>query len=72
MLKPRVKEFLDYYENLLIIQYHERPKARATIRALLRPLAELFDVIKELENAFNIEMARGVQLDIVANQGQYY
>lgn len=66
MLKPRVKEFLDYYENLLIIQYHEKPKARATIRALLRPLAELFDLIKELENAFNIETARGVQLDIVA------
>lgn len=66
MITTQMQKFIDYYVNLLIIQYHNKPKAQATIRAFLRPLAEVFQLYKDLENAFNIETAEGVQLDIVA------
>jgi hypothetical protein len=66
MITNQMQKFIDYYVNLLIIQYHNKPKAQATIRAFLRPLAEVFQLYKDLENAFNIETAEGVQLDIVA------
>lgn len=32
------QEFINYYRNLLILQYHEKPKARGTITALARML----------------------------------
>ena len=65
-MNEKMREFIEYYVNLLIIQYHNKPKAQATIRAFLRPLAEVFQLFKDLEDAFNIETAVGVQLDIVA------
>lgn len=66
MTSDVINKFIEYYQNLLIIQYHNKPNARAVIRAFLRPLAEVFELLEELENAFNIETAVGVQLDIVA------
>ena len=65
-MTEQMQEFINYYVNLLIIQYHNKPKAQAVIRAFLRPLAEVFQLFKDLENAFNIETAVGKQLDIVA------
>ena len=66
MLSNDINKFIAYYQNLLIIQYHNKPNARAVIKAFLRPLAEVFQLFKDLENAFNIETAEGIQLDIVA------
>jgi len=66
MLSENINEFIKYYQNLLIIQYHNKPKAKKVIAAFIRPLAEVYDLAKELENAFNINTARGQQLDIVA------
>lgn len=57
-----IDELIEYYTNLLIIQYNNKPKARATIEAVAAELlanAIYFDV----EEGYNIETAVGVQLD---------
>ena len=51
-----------YYVNLLIMQYHQKTKARATLATLARPI---FEDLFELENAFDLEIAEGKQLDIL-------
>lgn len=62
---PTIQEIIDYYVNLLIIQYHDKPKAKADIELLIN---ELFanNLIFDLERAFDIETAVGSQLDILA------
>lgn len=66
MLSDNIQKFIEYYQNLLIIQYCDKPKANAVIAAFIRPLAEVYKLAKQLETAFDIDKARGVQLDIVA------
>ena len=55
-----------YYSNLLIMQYHDKPKAKATIEATVGLLPD--DLIMEVINGFDIETAVGKQLDIL---GEY-
>jgi hypothetical protein len=55
-------EIVDYYVNLLILQYRGKPKARATIDALVR-MAVVDQLPVALQNAFNLDTAEGVQLD---------
>lgn len=55
-----------YYSNLLIMQYHNKPKAKATIEATVGLLPD--DLIMEVINGFDIEIAVGKQLDIL---GEY-
>lgn len=55
-----------YYSNLLILQYHDKPKAKATIEAVVSLLPD--DLIQEVTNGFDIETAVGKQLDIL---GEY-
>jgi hypothetical protein len=55
-----------YYSNLLIMQYHNKPKAKATIEATVGLLPD--DLIMEVINGFDIETAVGKQLDIL---GEY-
>ena len=62
-------ELIEYYVNLLIIQYHNKPKARATIRAFIAELMSVYNLLKQLEQAFDIDRAVGNQLDIV---GKYF
>ena len=52
-----------YYSNLLILQYHNKPKAKATIEASVGLLPD--DLILEVINGFDIETAVGKQLDIL-------
>jgi hypothetical protein len=59
-----VSSIINYYVDLLIIQYADKPKARATIALYIEELMAtgiLFDV----RDAFNLETAIGVQLDII-------
>lgn len=57
-------ELIEYYANLLILQYREKPKAFATIEALVDPV--IMDQLPiDVQNAFDIETAEGVQLDII-------
>lgn len=59
---------LDYYTKLLIVQYNQKPKAKATMQAILKTLA-LIEVLEGMETAFNIDTAKGHQLDVIA---RYY
>lgn len=57
---------MDYYSNLLALEYHGKPKATATIEALTNLLPHA--LIQSVINAFDIETAVGVQLETL---GQY-
>lgn len=56
--------YAEYLSNLLIIQYNNKPRAKATIEAL----AKMFpvDLILSVRDGFDIETAEGKQLDILA------
>lgn len=56
----------EYYSNLLILQYHNKPKAKATIEAVVNLLPD--ELIQEVIDGFDIETAVGKQLDIL---GEY-
>lgn len=61
-------EIIDYYADLLILQYKQRPKAYATIQALVAE--SVMDQLPiSLQNAFSIDTAVGVQLDTI---GKYF
>lgn len=55
-----------YYSNLLIMQYHGKPKAKATIEKSVALLPD--DIILDVINGFDIQTAVGKQLDIL---GEY-
>lgn len=60
------QELLEYYKNLLILQYNEKNgTARATIDTII---AEVLGglVAKQVEEGFNVNTAVGKQLDIIA------
>lgn len=58
------EELVTYYADLLIIQYRGKPKAYETIKALVRPI--LMDQLPlDVQAAFSVEGAIGVQLDVV-------
>lgn len=57
----------DYYVDLLLYQYNNKPKAKATIDLLVDAI--LVDLLpKDIETAFDLETAIGAQLDII---GEY-
>lgn len=64
-----IEKLIEYYINLLIIQYHNKPKARATIRVFIAELVALYSLTKEVEKSFDLNYAIGNQLDIV---GKYF
>lgn len=59
-----MQDLIDYYVNLLIIQYHNKPKARATIEALITALVAS-GIYFDVRDAYDIETAVGKQLDII-------
>lgn len=59
-----LKTLEDYYANLLIIQYHDRPKAKATIK-LMANLLWANVILQQIRDAFNWQTAIGKQLDII-------
>jgi hypothetical protein len=59
-----INEIVDYYSNLLIIQYNNKPKASATIQLMVTELIAngiLFDI----RDGYDIDTAVGAQLDIL-------
>lgn len=56
-------ELILYYQNLLLLQYR-KPKAQATISALVG-LLMIFDLIISVRDGYNLDTAVGVQLDVV-------
>lgn len=58
------QEIIDYYANLLILQYKQKPKAYATIQAQVKPV--IMDQLPvKVQNAFDVDTAEGVQLDVI-------
>jgi hypothetical protein len=58
-------DIVNYYINLLIVQYNNKAKARATVDAVVRPI--IMDQLPvQVQNAYNIDTAVGVQLDTIA------
>lgn len=57
-------ELIEYYANLLIIQYREKPKAYNTIKAIVKPFI-MNKLALDVQAGFNIETAVGKQLDMI-------
>jgi hypothetical protein len=58
------EELKEYYADLLIIQYANKPKAYDTIKALVSGVI-MNQIVTDVQNAFSIDTAVGVQLDII-------
>jgi len=59
-----ISQLIDYYKNLLIVQYHGQPKAQATIEMYANAILTngiAFDV----RDAYDIDTATGAQLDVL-------
>ncbi len=66
MNNEQKQQLLDYYKNLLILQYNQQNgTARATIDALVSEVLDAL-IIQQIEEGFNIDTAIGAQLDIIA------
>jgi hypothetical protein len=55
---------IEYYKNLLIIQYNNKEKARATIDLNVRTLLN-DNIACQVQDAYDLETAIGVQLDVL-------
>ncbi|AFC22586.1 hypothetical protein phi1422_0066 [Bdellovibrio phage phi1422] len=58
------QELLQYYADLLILQYRDKPKASATVKAYVNLLIS-GQLPLAVQNAFDIETAVGKQLDVI-------
>lgn len=64
-------ELIDYYTNLLIIQYVNKARARGTVDAIVRALVG-DQIIQQVEDGFDVTTALGVQLDLIGSyRGAY-
>lgn len=59
------EELVEYYKNLLIIQYANKEKAGEMV-SLCVDKAMLYEVIRKVQNGFDIATAKGPQLDVLA------
>lgn len=59
------QEYIDYYKDLLILQYRGKQNAEAHI-SLLADIFSMDLLPLELLNSFDLDSAEGVQLDILA------
>jgi hypothetical protein len=58
------KQLKEYYQDLLIMQYHDKPKAREVVKANIEE--ELCNLLEQkVKDAFDVDTAIGVQLDII-------
>lgn len=61
---PSIQELKDYYSNTLIVQYHDKPKAKQTIEMLVYLVFSEM-LLFQVQNAFNWKTAVGKQLDVI-------
>jgi len=57
-------ELISYYVNLLIIQYHNKPNAKATIEALVTSLIAS-GIYTDVRDGYDLDTAVGTQLDVL-------
>lgn len=58
-------DLISYYANLLILQYRSKTKAVDHIKNIMESQV-IYDLMRDVENGYNIDDAVGVQLDILA------
>lgn len=58
------EELIEYYIELLIIQYKNKPNARGTISAYITALM-IYQIAIDVRDGYDIDTAVGVQLDIL-------
>ena len=63
-----MEELKKYFTNLLILQYRNKPRAKATVEALTEnafsnTIGKIFPI--EVQNSYNLDTATGKQLDIL-------
>jgi hypothetical protein len=58
-------ELLEYYKQLLILQYRTQTKAPEHIKALIKVIM-IFELLVDIENGFSVDGSIGVQEDIIA------
>jgi hypothetical protein len=63
-MAQNIQQIIDYYVNLLIIQYHSKPKAKATIELFINELLAS-GVYFDVRDAYNVDTAIGKQLDVI-------
>jgi len=56
---------LEIFTNLIILQYSDKPKAKATIQSLLENSLDSADLINTFNDSFDLDLAIGKQLDII-------
>lgn len=59
-----VPDIIDYYKNLLIIQYNNKKKAQDTVALHIKTMLQ-DGIICDVQDAYNLETAVGVQLDVL-------
>lgn len=57
-----ITDLLKYYSDLLILQYHDKPKAIATIQLFVKQVIA-DGLFMEILNSYDLDIAVGVQLD---------
>lgn len=62
--EEQIDSIENYYADLIIIQYRNKPKARATIK-LGVDLYLADGLVFDLQNVLNIDTAQGAQLDLI-------
>ena len=61
-----MEQLINYYTNLLIKQYWNKPKARATIELFINNRILLYNnILKNFIDSFNVKTAMGKQLDMI-------
>ena len=59
-------ELVEYYKDLLIIQYRDKENARATVGLFVSKVTML-EVLRDIQDAYEITTAVGLQLDVIAH-----
>tara|TARA_Y100000310_G_scaffold327145_1_gene393060 strand:- start:1156 stop:2391 length:1236 start_codon:yes stop_codon:yes gene_type:complete len=60
--------FIQEYTDLLIKQYHEKPKALAEMTLQASTWSKTYSFISEIPEEFDVDFAFGAQLDIISKQ----
>lgn len=59
-----IEDLVKYYQNLLVIQYHEVPTAKAEIELAVKTFTG-DDILSQILTAFDVDTAVGKQLDLI-------
>jgi hypothetical protein len=59
------QSFIDEYHNLLILQYSDKPKAKAEISTIAGQFSRVYGFLYSFYDSFDLDKATGNQLDII-------